>query len=74
MKCFVVSLIILFGKHYIIFDIYIVCLCVTIFSPTGRRVKIIGTVPYYFEYMMPYNLISIPLLEMAFQEKKKIRC
>jgi len=57
MQCFVASIIILFGKHYIILDIFDMSLPHHVFSPVGRRVMIIVIVAYYFEFMMPSNLI-----------------
>jgi hypothetical protein len=38
-----------------------------VFIPAGGRVMIIVIVPYYFEFMMPSNLIWTPLLVMDFQ-------
>jgi len=66
MQCFVEFLIILFGKHYIVFDIFNMSLSHCIFSPAGRRVMIIVIVPYYFEFVMPSDLIWTPLLVMDF--------
>jgi hypothetical protein len=46
-----------------------------VFPPAGIRFAIIVIVPYYFEFMMPSNLICTPLLVVDFQEKqKKIDC
>jgi hypothetical protein len=41
MQCFVTYLIILFGKHYIIGDIFNMSLSRCVFSRAGRRVMII---------------------------------
>ena len=42
MRCFVASPIILFGKHYVILDIFIMSLSHCVFSPAGRRVMIVA--------------------------------